>query len=146
MHPAPSLRPTILFLPPLSSLLPPPLSDMQGRPQKLDEFAAFYGRFSETVSHKEALEKSHAVVQAMYAMLVAYGGRVPPSDQVGGGAGHVRHAGGLRGQGAALRPGKPYKPSPLNHTKFPSLVASPDCSVCPQGGGGGVQSLHGPKP
>ena len=55
---------------------------MQARPQKLDEFAAFYAQYAGTVAGKEALEKNHSVVLSMYEMLQEYGGKVPPSDQV----------------------------------------------------------------
>ena len=59
-------------------------SDMQARPQELDEFAAYYAKYVETVSQKEALEKNHSVVIAMYDMLQECGGKVreedPPAD------------------------------------------------------------------
>ena len=49
---------------------------MQARPQELDEFAAYYAKYVQTVSQKEALEKNHSVVLAMYDMLQEYKGKV----------------------------------------------------------------------
>lgn len=48
---------------------------MQAHPQKLDDFAAFFGKYMETTANKEQLEKSHSTVISMYNMLVvsAYG-------------------------------------------------------------------------
>ena len=43
---------------------------MQAHPQKLDDFAAFFGKYMETTANKEQLEKSHSTVICMYNMLV----------------------------------------------------------------------------
>ena len=49
---------------------------MQARPQELDDFAAYYAKYVQTVSQKEALEKKHSVVLAMYDMLQECKGKV----------------------------------------------------------------------
>ncbi|GAX74205.1 hypothetical protein CEUSTIGMA_g1654.t1 [Chlamydomonas eustigma] len=57
-------------------------TNMQARPQKLDEFSNFYAQFVENQAKREALDKSHSTVLAMYDMLQEYGGKIPPSDVV----------------------------------------------------------------
>lgn len=59
-----------------------PRSNLGARPQKLDEFAAYYSQFSGVMGGKEAIERRYAVVLTMYEMLTEYGGKVPPTDQV----------------------------------------------------------------
>jgi len=49
---------------------------MQARPQELDDFAAYYAKYIQTVLQKEALEKKHSVVLAMYDMLQECKGKV----------------------------------------------------------------------
>jgi hypothetical protein len=49
---------------------------MQARPQKLDEFSTFYAQFVDNQAKREALEKSHAIVLAMYDMLQVRGLRI----------------------------------------------------------------------
>ncbi|GLC41774.1 hypothetical protein PLESTM_001238200 [Pleodorina starrii] len=57
-------------------------TNLSGRPQKLDDFAAYYSSFSHVISHRESIERRYAIVISMYEMLTEYGGKVPPADQV----------------------------------------------------------------
>ncbi|GIL57271.1 hypothetical protein Vafri_12526 [Volvox africanus] len=56
--------------------------NMTGRPQKLDEFAAYYASFSQVMGSRDNIERRYAIVISMYEMLTEYGGKVPPADQV----------------------------------------------------------------
>lgn len=53
-----------------------------GRPQKLDEFSAYYQQYVEVTAGREAIERQYSIVTSMYDMLQQYGGKVPPTDQV----------------------------------------------------------------
>jgi hypothetical protein len=55
---------------------------MTGRPQKLDEFAAYYANFSQVMGGRDNIERRYSIVVSMYEMLTEYGGKVPPADQV----------------------------------------------------------------
>ncbi|KAG2436335.1 hypothetical protein HXX76_006644 [Chlamydomonas incerta] len=57
-------------------------NNLGGRPQKLDEFAAYYASFTQTMSGKDAIERQYNIVLNMYEMLIEYGGKLPPADQV----------------------------------------------------------------
>ncbi|KAG2482389.1 hypothetical protein HYH03_018685 [Edaphochlamys debaryana] len=57
-------------------------NQLLGRPQKLDEFATYYGHFVQVMSGKDAIERRYNIVLSMYEMLVEYGGKLPPADQV----------------------------------------------------------------
>ncbi|PNH03664.1 Dynein heavy chain 7, axonemal [Tetrabaena socialis] len=58
------------------------ITNLAGRPQKLDEFATYYGSFTTVMESKDAIERRYSIVLSMYDMLTEYGGKVPPADQV----------------------------------------------------------------
>lgn len=53
------------------------------RPMELETFMVFFGMLTQLLAGREAFEHRYATVIAMVDMLVEYGGKVPPSDQVG---------------------------------------------------------------
>ncbi|MEW5313906.1 MAG: hypothetical protein WDW38_005438 [Sanguina aurantia] len=58
-------------------------SSIVARPMELETFMAFFGTLTRLLAGREAFERRHAAVIAMVDMLLEYGGKVPPSDQLG---------------------------------------------------------------
>ncbi|GMH41668.1 hypothetical protein BSKO_09578 [Bryopsis sp. KO-2023] len=58
------------------------ISDLEERPFRLDEFAAFFGNHVKWTEEKPMYLKQNELVNEMYSMLIDYGGKMPPNDQV----------------------------------------------------------------
>lgn len=52
------------------------------RPVKLEDFAAFYSTHVELEESKAKYSDNNQMVMDMYEMLTAYGGKIPPNDQL----------------------------------------------------------------
>jgi hypothetical protein len=55
---------------------------MTQRPMKLDEYAAYLAAYTKVVEQRDAIVGQAKMVQNLYDILIEYGGKVPPHDQV----------------------------------------------------------------
>ena len=55
---------------------------MTQRPMRLDEYATFLAAYTKVIESKDAIVGQAKMVQSLYDILVEYGGKVPPHEQV----------------------------------------------------------------
>jgi dynein heavy chain, axonemal len=55
---------------------------MTQRPMKLDEYATYLAAYTKVIEQRDAIVGQAKMVQNLYDILVEYGGKVPPHDQV----------------------------------------------------------------